>query len=318
MCRSTATTITFAAQRWMLRMKRPGGHDEVDVLDRVVGRVGVRLVIEHQQDAGHERDEERRHRGDPEAPRRRPAQAPAVRAHGVQVEEDVAEDERRARAVGASARPPRNDRLLARRRGAPARLSTKRRSAGRGRASAALMPSPSCPAGRPRPRRRRTSPPLARDLPARRARAARALRRPRRRVAKREPWHGTVEALAASASRCSRGACRRSRWRRRPRRRGRRRPMRPGGTKASPGGSVSGSVTRNLLRGRRQHRGLRQPQRCRASRTASARAGRPERGEAEEVAPRHRARGRAASARATARSSSCGPPRRGEGARVPS
>ena len=77
-----------------------GRHHEVDVLDRLVGDVGVGLVIEHQQHAGHERDEKRRHARNPEARGRRPAQAPAVRAHRVEMKEDVAEDKRRAAAIG--------------------------------------------------------------------------------------------------------------------------------------------------------------------------------------------------------------------------
>ena len=100
MCRMTVTTITFAAQRWMLRMKRPVGDDEMNVLDRVVRRLGIRLVVEHQQHAGNQRDQERRRGGDSQAHRRGPAEAPAVRPHRVQMQEHVAEHEQRPGPVG--------------------------------------------------------------------------------------------------------------------------------------------------------------------------------------------------------------------------
>ena len=243
-------------------MKRPGRDDEVDVLDRVVGRVGVGLVVEHQEDAGHERDQERRHRGDPEAPRRRPAQAPAVRPHGVQVEEDVAEDERRARRGRWSGRR-RETRTPSRGAARRFRLWTRRRSArsrgpGRARRRSCLHL---------RPRRDvlalvdEIRPAAARDLAARRGRAAPGPSSTAPSCAKREPWQGhskpsapgftmqprcvqTVEtAKTPSASRKTA-------------------TMRPGGTKASPGGSVSGQRDLELLRGRGQDRGLGQPQRA--------------------------------------------------------
>ena len=47
-----------------------GRHDEVNVLDRLIGDVRIRLVIEHQQDAGDQRDQERRGRHDAEPHRR--------------------------------------------------------------------------------------------------------------------------------------------------------------------------------------------------------------------------------------------------------
>ena len=72
----------------------------MNVLDRLIGYVRIRLVVEHQQDAGDQCYQECRGRHYAEPHGRAPTQAPEMRADRMKMQEDVAEDKRRPRAIG--------------------------------------------------------------------------------------------------------------------------------------------------------------------------------------------------------------------------
>ena len=72
------------------------GDDERDVLDRLVGCFGVRLIVEHEQYAGRQGHQEGSHGCHAEPQGRGPSEARAVHPNQVDVEEHVAEDKSRA------------------------------------------------------------------------------------------------------------------------------------------------------------------------------------------------------------------------------
>ena len=226
----------------------------------------------------------------PEPPGRRPAQRPAVRAHRVQVQEEVAEDERRAAAVGV------------RRAAAEGGVAQIAAGAAQVRARSAAAPgvgrrrrqrrsscdSPSCPAGTVERLRRRCRCPPPPALTASQGSAFGAGPcAPSRRARSASRGTGT-RSPRPSASRCSRGACRRATRRRRPSASRKIATERPGGTKACAGRQRSRQRRRlNLRDGDGSTAALRQP-RMRRRREEQRAGRRPQRRQAEEVAARHR------------------------------
>ena len=77
-----------------------GGDDVMDVLDRLVGQHGGRLVIEHEEQAGHRQEQERGGADESEPHRVRPAKAPPVDPRAVDMQEQVLEDRFGAGTVG--------------------------------------------------------------------------------------------------------------------------------------------------------------------------------------------------------------------------